>query len=794
MSPDYAVDKDTAPRGDNIIAPWLRQLVDRKERQNYEELTMAQFRDINEAVRVMYKVGRRDYESLSIVDDGGEIVSIEKAAEKLAATMERNENWNPEQDKNNRTRWQHYGEKVSDAILSLTKIEVILQNFGPEWTKYIYNPIDKASSKELGMREKAMREFAAIHNMYSTEEWRSMRNERAYTVGDVDKYTREQLIVMALHWGNKEGRQRVMDELNKNVRNEAQKANEATVEDIFRRNLKDKDLDFIEAVWKQLDQYWPQRNKVQERLYGVGLGRVRALPYTLNGRKVSGGYFPIVYDRELSNRTSEIMMDDIARTIMSGNATMSIGMGSTKHRVQHVRNQTLAKTLDVWPSAVNEAIHHICMREAVTDVYKLISHPDVERAIHENYGIKTYETLKQWAKDCWKTDIQRQGMLTRALERARRNTTYAVMAYRTSTALLNFLNIFPMMKDIGPISTLQALGSFYIPGKYNQNRRVVIERSPFMAERANTIDKDIQQHMQIAVDNRTSWIGAHVKSGKDWVHQGAYAFISETDLMLSLAMWKWKYDESVKAQISAGKTDETAIADNARTEADKAVRTVLGSGMVKDQAEIQRQNGLAAQFAPFYSYSSAVMNALINAGYKWKQGNRIEMMNAMLFWILLPTIFETLYREAVKGEDDPDKILKRMGVKLVSNVGQGIPVVRDVMEMVANYAFGLPNYSNSNVLAVSVVEEIGKAGAAAMSPKKDITDVGRPATRALNRIVGMSDTLTDALWSIMRFSLVDTDGSVEDLINSVLFDRQYKTEKERRQQERKRRNERRSRR
>ncbi len=794
LSPDYAVDKDTAPRGDNIIAPWLRQLVDRKERQNYEELTMAQFRDINEAVRVMYKIGRRDYESLSIVDDGGDIVSIEKAAEKLASTMERNENWNPEQDKNNRTRWQHYGEKVSDAILSLTKIEVILQNFGPEWTKYIYNPIDKASSKELGMREKAMREFAAIHNMYSTEEWRSMRNERAYTVGDVEKYTREQLIVMALHWGNKEGRQRVMDELNKNVRNEAQKANEATVEDIFRRNLKDKDLDFIEAVWKQLDQYWPQRNKVQERLYGVGLGRVRALPYTLNGRKVSGGYFPIVYDRELSNRTSEIMMDDIARTIMSGNATMSIGMGSTKHRVQHVRNQTLAKTLDVWPSAVNEAIHHICMREAVTDVYKLISHPDVERAIHENYGIKTYETLKQWAKDCWKTDIQRQGMLTRALERARRNTTYAVMAYRTSTALLNFLNIFPMMKDIGPISTLQALGSFYIPGKYKQNRRFVIERSPFMAERANTIDKDIQQHMQIAVDNRTSWIGAHVKSGKDWVHQGAYAFISETDLMLSLAMWKWKYDESVKAQISAGKTDETAIADNARTEADKAVRTVLGSGMVKDQAEIQRQNGLAAQFAPFYSYSSAVMNALINAGYKWKQGNRIEMMNAMLFWILLPTIFETLYREAVKGEDDPDKILKRMGVKLVSNVGQGIPVVRDVMEMVANYAFGLPNYSNSNVLAVSVVEEIGKAGAAAMSPKKDITDVGRPATRALNRIVGMSDTLTDALWSIMRFSLVDTDGSVEDLINSVLFDRQYKTEKERRQQERKRRNERRSRR
>ncbi len=799
LSPDYAVDKDTAPRGDNIIAPWLRQLVDRKERQNYEELTMAQFRDINEAVRVMYKVGRRDYESLSIVDDGGEIVSIEKAAETLASTMERNENWNPEQDKNNRTRWQHYGEKVSDAILSLTKIEVILQNFGPEWTKYIYNPIDKASSKELGMREKAMREFAAIHNMYSTEEWRSIRNERVYTVGDVDKYTREQLIVMALHWGNKEGRQRVMDELNKNVRNEAQKANEATVEDIFRRNLKDKDLDFIEAVWKQLNQYWPQRNKVQERLYGVGLGRVRALPYTLNGRKVSGGYFPIVYDRELSNRTSEIMMDDIARTIMSGNATMSIGMGSTKHRVQHVRNQTLAKTLDVWPSAVNEAIHHICMREAITDVYKLISHPDVERAVHENYGIKTYETLKQWAKDCWKTDIQRQSALTKTLERMRRNTAFAVMGYRTSTAALNVLNVFPMMKEIGLINTMQALTKFGIgfykgTATYQRNRQFVMERSPFMAERANTIDKDIQQHMNIVVDNNTSKIGAKATSIKNTLNRNAYLFIAETDLMLSMALWKWKHDESVRKQINAGKTDETVIADNARTEADKAVRTVLGSSMVKDQAEIQRENGLAAQLAPFYSYSSAVMNALINAGYQWKKGNKIEMVNTMLYWIVLQTIFETLYREITKGDDDPEKIMKKMGVRLASNIGQGIPVIRDLMEMMANYVLGLPHYDSNNVLAITLVEEIGKAGEAAISPKKDITDVGRSATRALNRYVGMSDTLTDGFWSLMKFSFIDTDGSIEELVNSVLFDRQYKTEKERRQQERKRRNERRTRR
>ena len=145
-----------------------------------------------------------------------------------------------------------------------------------------------------------------------------------------------------------------------------------------------------------------------------------------------------------------------------------------------------------------------------------------------------------------------------------------------------------------------------------------------------------------------------------------------------------------------------------------------------------------------------------------------------------------------KGDDDPEKIMKKMGVRLTSNIGQGIPVIRDLMEMIANYVLGLPHYDSNNVLAITLVEEIGKAGEAAISPKKDITDVGRSATRALNRYVGMSDTLTDGFWSLMKFSFIDTDGSIEELVNSVLFDRKYKTEKERRQQERKRRNERRS--
>ncbi len=78
-----------------------------------------------------------------------------------------------------------------------------------------------------------------------------------------------------------------------------------------------------------------------------------------------------------------------------------------------------------------------------------------------------------------------------------------------------------------------------------------------------------------------------------------------------------------------------------------------------------------------------------------------------------------------------------------------------------------------------------KASKAAASKNQDATDVSRAANRALNRFVGLPDTLTDGFWSLMRFSMVDTDRSLTALANAVIFDRRYKTAKERAQEEKK---------
>ena len=796
LNPDYAMDKETAPNPDKIVAPWLRILAESKERKDYNEMQMDQFQDMIEAMNVLYKASRRDYEATTIKDRNGKVISQEEAAMKLVQAIGVDNSFNPLQDLNNQTDAKSKAKSLAkDALLYLTKAETIFNRFGGDWMQLVYEPINQGANKELTMRQEACKVFSNIYNMYSLEEWQSMRSDRVFTIGLTTNFTREQLICMALNWGNKEGRKRVLATINKSAKNEADVIDEYTMQSVLESSLTDKDWNFIEAIWTQLDSYWAERNKVQENLYGQGLGKVQALPFNINGRQIKGGYYPIVYDPKLSIRASDLAADDIVKQALSGSSTFGIGMGSTKSRVSEVKGQQLALRLDVWPQAVTEAIHHIAMREAATDVYKLITHPAVQQAVQQKYGMETYNMIRQWSKDVWKTDVQKADIINRTLEQMRKNSAFAVMAMRTGTALLNVLNVFPMMHQIGKINTIKAITSFGLgfykgTDTYARNRQFVFDKSPMMRDRMNTIDRDMQQDMKLEVGQDTSLIRERATHAKEKFNRFGYWFITETDLMFSMALWKHGYDESMRKQIEAGMTDVKQMEQNAISDADTNVRAVFGSGQVKDQVAMQRKNTLVGQLTPFYSYSSTVLNALIKAGYRVKDhGDYMALINATLYWVVLQTLAETVYRSAVAGElDDPDKMLRRLGITTVRNVDQGLPVVRDALEGVMNH-FLLGSDSNNSPLAITAIDELVKAAQAAGNEKKDFTDVGRSLSRVGNRTWKFSDTLSDGFWNLVRFSLVDTDRSVQELITTTIFDKRYKTHEERVRQDKKKANE-----
>ena len=760
---------------------------------DYTQMSVSDFREVAEVMNAIYHNSRTEYQASTIKDDKGNAISVNQAAQELVEQASKTMGGIPDQnllDKLNSETWKaKTSNSVSGKLLELAKAETILNRFdggqkgGGVWYRYIYEPINRATNDAKERTEIAMKWLSsAISNSYSKKELFNIRNVKGYKLGDVSNMTKEQVISAALNWGTEANRQRVLETFN---------TTEVEVEKAFADILNDKDWNFIESTWNHINSYFDERNQVQERLYGTPMKKEQGVKFTINGRDIEGQYYPIVYDPRLDNKSSDYEIEDIIKSQMSSNAVMGMGLSATKQRMATVKGKKLLLSLDVIPSAITESINHIAMREAVTDVNKLIQHHEVENAIVQTLGRDVHQYLKQWVRDNWQTEISKTSRWDRILSTLRRNSTGAVMMYRFSTAALNVLNAIPAMHKMGAINALSAVKSFYFGGPL-ENRRFVMSKSVFLRERIQNLDKDMKNGMKIdgkspfntgTVVDSAAWKTSEVQEA---VNRYGYFFITETDLMLSMPIWMHEY-EAKKAEL-IGKEGYTPdeIESRAIEAGDRMVRSIFGSGDVKDQAAIQRKNNsLINLFTPFYSYSNTVFNALLESGWLSKDsGNWWKLAHSFLFWILLQSVAETLLRSLWDDDkDDADTIAKKAIKSIGSSTVQGFPIIRDILGAAGSAITGDSTTSRgSEVVALSMTSKLSKTLGDALFRQGKVhpTDVGRGATEVVNRLVpgGFSDTLTDGAWTMAKWLLTDTDATVLDLATAIAMDKKIRTREE----------------
>lgn len=776
-----------------VVPPSVGTVWFSKTPMDYTQMSVSDFREVAEVMNAIYHNSRTEYQASTIKDDKGNAISVNQAAQELVEQASKTMGGIPDQnllDKLNSETWKaKTSNSVSGKLLELAKAETILNRFdggqkgGGVWYRYIYEPINRATNDAKERTEIAMKWLSsAISNSYSKKELFNIRNVKGYKLGDVSNMTKEQVIAAALNWGTEANRQRVLETFN---------TTEVEVEKAFADILNDKDWNFIESTWNHINSYFDERNQVQERLYGTPMKKEQGVKFTINGRDIEGQYYPIVYDPKLDGKSSDYEIEDIIKSQMSSNAVMGMGLSATKKRMATVKGKKLLLSLDVIPSAITESINHIAMREAVTDVNKLIQHHEVENAIVQTLGRDVHQYLKQWVRDNWQTEISKTSRCDRILSTLRRNSTGAVMMSRTSTAALNVLNAIPAMHKMGAINALSAVKSFYFGGPL-ENRRFVMSKSVFLRERIQNLDKDMKNGMKI--DGKSPFNTGTVVDSAAWktsemqeaVNRYGYFFITETDLMLSMPIWMHEYEAKKAELIGKEGYSPDEIESRAIEAGDRMVRSIFGSGDVKDQAAIQRKNNsLINLFTPFYSYSNTVFNALLESWWLSKDsGNWWKLAHSFLFWILLQSVAETLLRSLWDDDkDDADTITKKAIKSIGSSTVQGFPIIRYILGAVGSAITGDSTTSRgSEVVALSMTSKLSKTLGDALFRQGKVhpTDVGRGATEVVNRLVpgGFSDTLTDGAWTMAKWLLTDTDATVLDLATAIAMDKKIRTREE----------------
>lgn len=775
------------------LEPWIVEMFYSKTPKPFRSITMNELETLEELMTGMYKNGRNEYEGTTILNDAGDSVSFENAVQEIigeATETFGNADGDVFNKLNNQTKTDAVSGKLYGFHLALMKVETFLRRMGGGKNgfavKYIYDPISRATQAFNERKEVSMRRLAKDVGIYSKRELFDMRNDHLYTVGELHGLTKEQLIMIALNWGTESNRQRVM---------ETTKANEVEIERAFQEHMTDKDWEFVIRTWDHINSFFDERSKVQEELYGNPLKKVEGLTFTIGGRNIEGQYFPIVYNPKVNASVSDNQVEDIAKTMVSSNAVWGTGMSATKSRLDVVKDKSLLLDFDVIPNAITEAINHVTMRKAVTDVNKLISNRELQNYIVDKFGADTYQFLRTWVRDNWQDEAAKTNDIDRLILTLKKNTTTAVMVGRVSVALQNALNIPVAFYRIGIGNTIRAVNhaglGFYGHGTttYNNTRDFVLAQSIFMRERVQTLDKDLKQGLSIAGKglrlgdtNVGGYKVEQLANVRDDINQMGFRLLTETDFALSIPVWKFAYDQKQAELIGKEGVSTEWIEQQSIEAGDRAVRDIFGSGDTKDAAAIQRSRSIFTQlFVPFYSYANTLYNIITEGNYARKDNGDYAKFVKMLWWSLVaPAIGMMAYKAMTNGDDDkPEDLAKSFIEELVSQGTMGVPIIRDMSNMAMKYILGDRPFNKGNsVMALSIVEKFYDVGNAIINDKKDGIDFGRSLSQLTNRATGFSDTVTDGLWTLAKYAFTDTDAKLEDVIMAIVFDRRLKTKKD----------------
>lgn len=781
MNPMQAMDDDRY-MAEDIIPGWMRSAFDGSSPMKMKDLTMNQFREMAKVMKAVYKLGRREYEGNTLG------TSFDEASQKIHDEILGN--WThrvatPGLKNQTATSLDRLGKKIHSLIKDITLPEILIERMGKSAAEYFYKPMDKAAAHLRELKSAARVTFRKNFAIYSRKEWTAIRSKKLYTIGLDERgkpvsYTKEQLLAMALNFGTKSNRARLIETL---WLSDTLNTDEKTILDMLDKNLTDKDWDFVESVWEHLNSYWGERNKVQNDLYGTPLGKVQGEDFTLkSGRVIHGAYYRIKYDPLSSTKTSNFSTTDIAKMDMQNISSFSLGMGSTKQRAGASGGQKLRLDLDVYVEAVNEAMQHIAMREATVDVYKLLNRKEVVTAIENTAGPETLSLLQGWAKDCWHSSIKDMSEWDSTLGRARRRFNFATMGFRFSTALLNIGNITGMMERMGAANALKAVGDFYFHGNIIEQRRFIQTKSTMMRDRGATIDRDMYMQDKLPVGKNESEFRSKIEHGKygvDTLNSKAYWLIQATDEMFSLPEWLFTYKRAMAAMEIEGKLNRDEMDAEAVRLADKAVRETFGSNETKDQSSFIRKNGILAQMTTFYSYTNLVTNQFIRAGYTlYDKGDVKPLLAATWYWWILGALVETTLREIGDDTDDEDKWKKKF-LHVIASGGPigGVPLVREAVPWTVDFftgkSFGSAAPDAPFFDTLKHMENFLKA-----TKKGDLIEMGRGATKAITRTsIPVPDTITDAFWNFMRMACTDTEFTMWDWFRKSLWDKTLKEKK-----------------
>lgn len=810
--------------GDTYAVPdWLERLGMQEGRFGMEKLSPDNWQIVRDYMGALYKMSRERDNLFSIKDEQNNTMRVSETAKALAENLlEHNGTETTEYQIDNNETLDKMGRKfhkakefMGDFAKSLFSPLTIIQRMdgyeGPTGQNRtglamhtLYDPVMRATNKEIDMRANFYTRLQDIFKVYNGKELDDMRNKRVYRFGE-RILTKEEIMCLALNMGTESGYSRILD--NENIGGDmqfqtlAQRENavEAALNDVL-RELDKRDWETITGVWDLMGAHFDEASGVKERTTGIPLGKVATRAFDVKGRNgevyhLQGGYYPIAYDAEQSVQVNEIEQQDRLNSMSPGALRKAQGLGFTKSRRDRVTGRPLLLSFDTIARKGGEQMHYIAFREAALDINRLINNEDFKNSMIASFGVSLYQDLQQWGLDIWQAPKGTNAFADKVIRAMRTRTTTAVLAYRVSTMLLNAANAGLMMMYTGPGQFFDAFQKFY--SDFDKNSQFVYSQSPFMAQRAERVDTNVREALeakQASITGLSAW---------DKLNKNGFKLIGMTDNMFALPLWYCEYMKTYNLELQKN-TDHEMAQQRAIAAGDRAVIRVIGSGELKDLSKFQKGGEGSKLLTMFYTFQNALYNMAVNKIYASKQIYRetgsftqamLPIAHYFLFGVMLNAAIEMGTREALKsigGGDDKKKkdlgyYFKTYAQTSLDNQTATVPILRDMWRPISQAVFDPDNmwnfqsnrgkFTSAFDLAARFVDA-GTSIAGFAQDKKTGQDVMWNTGKAVSALLGAPDMFFDGVSNAVDFMTRNaSDRDIAQFVGAVMLDRRLKKAK-----------------
>lgn len=607
------------------IAP---EMLDELKRQPWQTLTVDGLRGLADTLRQIEHRGRTKNELLTARKKEDYHAAVENMTASIRANAIR-------KGIENRTPTTKAGKAKAAAgrfFAAHLKTAMLARRFdgnadgGAVW-EYLIRPANAAADRQTTMRAEATAKLSEILAPLINN--RQANRKKSYQIaGKTRSFTHNDIFVMALNWGNEGNRQRLLGGENWQAED---------VEPLL-AELTAADWQAVQAIWDYFETFRPAIAAKERRVNGIEPQWVAPTPFAARSAdgqivEMRGGYYPIRYDTQASERAAE---DDAASAVqaqMRGvHSAATTRRGHTKSRVKEVHNRPLVYNFAGIYSGFADVIHDLAWHEYLIDANKLLRSTRLQNAIKDHYGTDILRQFKTWIQDIAVGDNETLAAGEDALRTVRRYASMAGLAFNVVSALKQPLGILQSVARVGGQDVLAVTAQFIRnPVAMTREAQGV---SPFMQNRARTRFRELNE-----LRNALEQQGAI----RQTMSRYGYALIMAVQQQVDVITWHAQLNKSLRAGVDI----QDAVAH-----ADQAVIDSQGSGMTKDLAAIERGGEWRKLFTVYYGFMNTVLNLEVNA-LTSKRSLGYKAGTVLMLTVAMP-IIDAALSDLIKPGDSDD--------------------------------------------------------------------------------------------------------------------------------------------